>query len=81
MPAVDFGGAKLNDVTFDGTDLRGADVSQVRCERVDLRGARLDGIKGAGALSGATVSPEQLVVLAPALAAAVGLTVRPPDDA
>jgi hypothetical protein len=65
----------LAHVHFGGCDLAGADVSKVRCTDVDLRGARLDGVKGVGALKGATISPDQLVVLAPGLAHAIGLRI------
>jgi uncharacterized protein YjbI with pentapeptide repeats len=81
MVQADFAAATLTDVTFDGCDLRAAELSQVSCTRVDLRGARIEDVRGANALAGATVSPEQLVPLAPALAAAIGLTVRPVDEA
>jgi uncharacterized protein YjbI with pentapeptide repeats len=80
LASADFGGARLTDVTFDRCELGGAQVSQVTCERVDLRGARLDDLRGAGSLRGATVAPEQLIVLAPALAASAGLIVRPHDE-
>jgi uncharacterized protein YjbI with pentapeptide repeats len=76
----DFSDAKLTDVTFDRGNLRHAQFSHAKCERVDLRGARLEELRGAAALSGATIAPEQLVVLAPALAVAVGLVVKPVED-
>ncbi len=46
---------------------------------VDLRGARLDGLRGAGSLSGATIGVDQLFGLAPALAQAIGLRIAEPD--
>ena len=76
----DFMGATLTDVGFGGSDLSGAEFSQSAVERVDLRGARVDGLRGVRALSGATVSPDQLVTLAPTLATAVGLVVQTEDD-
>jgi uncharacterized protein YjbI with pentapeptide repeats len=77
---ADFGGARLDRVQFPDCDLSGADFSNARCSEVDLRGARLDALKGIGSLRGATIGPEQLYVLAPGLAAAVGMSVREPDD-
>jgi uncharacterized protein YjbI with pentapeptide repeats len=76
LGAAEFVNAQMERVTFFGSDLRGVNVSKVRCTEVDLRGARLDGIAGAGALEGATITADQLFALAPALAAAVGIAVR-----
>ena len=72
---ADLGAARLEEVAFPESDLSGADVSNATCANVDLRGARLDGLRGVGALRGATVGVDQLYLLAPGLAAAVGLTV------
>ncbi len=76
---AEFIGAQLERVLFGGSDLAGADVSQVRCADVDLRGARLDGLRGIGALRGATIGADQLVALAPALAQALGVRIAPAD--
>ena len=75
LARADFGGALLDDVSFPGCDLTGVDVSKARCSSVDLRGARLDGLRGAGSLGGATIGIDQLFGLAPGLANAVGLRV------
>jgi uncharacterized protein YjbI with pentapeptide repeats len=75
LARTDFGGASLDDVSFPDCDLTGADVSNARCSNVDLRGARLDGLRGVGSLSGATIRVDQLFGLAPGLANAVGLRV------
>ena len=48
LARTDFGGARLDDVSFRGCDLTGADFSNARCSNVDLRGARLVGVKGVG---------------------------------
>jgi uncharacterized protein YjbI with pentapeptide repeats len=77
--AAEFIGAQLERVVFNGSDLAFADVSQMRCADVDLRGARLDGLRGVGALSGATIGADQVVVLAPALAQALGMRIAPVD--
>jgi uncharacterized protein YjbI with pentapeptide repeats len=50
--------------------LRGATLSHV-----DLRGLRIDGIDGVAGLAGATISHDQLLDLAPALASHLGLSV------
>lgn len=67
--------AKLQRVRFDASVLAGADMSNAKCAAVDLRGARLDGLRGVASLAGATIGPDQLVGLAPALAQALGLRV------
>jgi uncharacterized protein YjbI with pentapeptide repeats len=72
--------AQLEEVTFRDCDLSAADFSGARCAQVDLRGARLDGLRGVASLGGATVGFDQLVGLAPDLARALGMTVRPDDE-
>ena len=66
-------------MTFRGSDLAAADFSQARCSDVDLRGARVDGVKGVSALKGVTIGVDQLVVLAPALAVALGIRIVADD--
>ncbi|WP_306439687.1 pentapeptide repeat-containing protein [Streptomyces sp. BR123] len=74
----DFGGALLERVEFRGCVLRAADVTGVRMTDVDLRAAaELDFARGVEALAGAAVTPAQLLSLAPALAAHLGLRVVP----
>jgi uncharacterized protein YjbI with pentapeptide repeats len=63
-------------VRFDDCRVRRLDVTGASLADVDLRGvsgiARIDGVTSLG---GATISHEQLVELAPALASAAGITV------
>ena len=59
------------DCTMDELNVAGASLS-----KVDLSGARLRSLVGVESLRGAIVSHEQLVDLAPLLAAQVGLEVR-----
>lgn len=73
---ADFSGATLRGVRYEGCDLRAAQFSQAKLERVDLRGSQLEGIGGLGDLRGARISNEQLLELAPALAAHMGLRVE-----
>lgn len=72
---VDFGGAKLTRVRFPGCTFQDADFSRAKLADVDLRGARLHFKAGLDALRGATIDGGQLVELAPALAAHVGLRI------
>ncbi len=60
------------DCTVDELSLAGATLS-----KVDLSGARLRSLVGVESLRGAIVSSEQLIDLAPILAAQLGLEVRP----
>ncbi|WP_344657636.1 pentapeptide repeat-containing protein [Catenulispora subtropica] len=72
---ADFGGTKLTRVRFPGCTFEDADFSRARLTDVDLRGARLHFKAGLDALRGATIDGGQLVELAPALAAHVGLRI------
>ncbi|WP_030660175.1 pentapeptide repeat-containing protein [Streptomyces rimosus] len=74
---ADFGGAELERVSFDDCTLTRVDFSGVRMRDVDLRGvARLDIARGVDRLSGAVISPAQLMDLAPAFAAEMGVRVE-----
>ena len=58
--------------------LRGADFDQVRLKDVDLREAtELDLVAGVDRLAGAVINPAQLLELAPAFAAQIGVRVEP----
>ncbi|WP_328392936.1 pentapeptide repeat-containing protein [Nocardia sp. NBC_00416] len=75
---VDLGGAKLNEVDFPGSEISALVVRDARLTKVDFRGAEaLRVADGVGALRGAIVTPDQLLDLAPAFAASVGLLVEP----
>ncbi|MGA6206055.1 pentapeptide repeat-containing protein [Nocardia testacea] len=75
---VDFGGAKLNEVDFPGSEISALAVRDARLTKVDFRGAEaLRVAEGVTALRGAIVTPDQLLDLAPAFAASVGLLVEP----
>jgi Uncharacterized low-complexity proteins len=74
---VDFGGATLDSVTFTGSTLEEAGFDKAQLKKVDLRGARALGIaSGLEGLKGAVISNVQLLELAPALAHALGITVK-----
>ncbi|WP_372343753.1 pentapeptide repeat-containing protein [Streptomyces sp. KL116D] len=73
----DFGGARLERVEFPGCVLKGADLSGVTLTDVDLReAAQLEIARGIDRLGGAVISPGQLLDLAPALAAHLGVRVE-----
>lgn len=73
----DFGGASLERVEFADCALKAADFSTATLADVDLRGAApLEITRGVDRLSGAVISPGQLVDLAPVLAGALGIRVE-----
>ncbi|MGQ4328328.1 pentapeptide repeat-containing protein [Streptomyces hayashii] len=73
----DFGGARLERVEFVDCALRSADFTAATLTDVDLRGAVELGLAGGvDRLSGAVISPAQLLDLAPVLAAELGIRVE-----
>lgn len=72
---VDFTGVKMSNVSFSGCDLNGSNFDSAICKSVDLRGETLTSIKGVHGLKGATISSDQLIQLAPLLAAEAGFDV------
>ncbi|MEV4123856.1 pentapeptide repeat-containing protein [Nocardia sp. NPDC049707] len=74
---TDFGDAELTKVVFPGTTVEGLLLNRARLQQVDLRGAaHLDIAEGLDALRGVTITPLQLLDLAPEFAKAIGITVR-----
>jgi hypothetical protein len=74
---VDFGEATLTRVTFPGSRWQEVHLNKATLTEVDLRGAtELDLATGFDALRGATISESQLIALAPAIASALGITVK-----
>lgn len=73
---LDLGGASLRRVRLEDCDVRTLDLTGADLEHVDLRGARLSRLVGLSGLRGATVSPEQLLELAPSLAEHLGVYVK-----
>lgn len=73
---LDLAGARARDVVVQDCRVRRLDLTNARLTDVDLRGADLSEIDGLVGLAGATISEEQLVSLAPALAAQLGVLVR-----
>jgi uncharacterized protein YjbI with pentapeptide repeats len=73
---VDLGSARLTDVAFRDCTIERLDLTAATLSRVDLRGSRLDIARGFDRLTGVTVDPGQLLDLAPALAAHLGMIVK-----
>lgn len=76
LRACDFSSAKFEHVTFTGCDLEAANFVSASCKAVDVTGEDLSLVKGLLGLKGATISTEQLMQLAPMLAAELGFEVR-----
>jgi len=79
--SLDVRGAELQSVAFEDCRVDELDVADATLSKVDLSGARLHTLVGVESLRGAIISHEQLIDLAPLLAAQVGLEVRsdPPE--
>jgi uncharacterized protein YjbI with pentapeptide repeats len=58
-----------------GCDLRSANFHDCRMTDVDLHDSTLDDLRGALSLRGASISPDQLLPLAPSLLAAAGINI------
>ncbi|MGF0225588.1 pentapeptide repeat-containing protein [Dietzia natronolimnaea] len=68
--------ARVADLSTDGADLRGASLDRATFTAVDLRGAELEDVRGASALRGAIISPEQVVGVGLALIGEAGIRVE-----
>lgn len=77
--SLDLRGARLRSVSFVDCSLNELNVSEATLSKVDLSGARLHTVIGVDNLRGAKISHEQLIDLAPLLAAQLGLEVRPSE--
>jgi len=73
---LDVADARLLRVSFDGTSVRAVEGTNVRVEHVDLRRADLVRVERLDGLRGATIGADQLVTLAPLLAAQAGYRVE-----
>jgi uncharacterized protein YjbI with pentapeptide repeats len=73
---LDLGGAEVEGLTLAGCTIATLVLDEARLTEADLRGARIGAVRGVGGLRGATLTPEQVMDLAPALAAFAGITVR-----
>lgn len=79
--SLDVRGAELQSVAFVDCRVDELNVAGATLSKVDLSGARLRTLLGVESLRGAIISHQQLVDLAPLLAAQSGLEVRPdPPD-
>ena len=76
LTEADFYGAKATKVAFADCDLTGAEFSQATLAGARFGGSRLTDVRGATALTGATIDTAQIVPLALGLFAALNITVE-----
>ncbi len=79
IDTLDVRAARLRSVTFIECTINELNVTEATLAQVDLSGAKLRSLIGVENLRGAIVSREQLIDLAPLLAAQLGLEVRRGD--
>lgn len=72
---LDLGQATVERMGFPGSRIGTLTMHNATLKDVDLRGAVLDIVNGAASLKGATISPDQLMGLAPQLARESGILV------
>lgn len=73
LAGADLQSAELVNVVFDTCDVNDMDVNNCTMKNVDLRSSTFTVIKGAKNLTGATMSRQQLIMLAPIFANEVGI--------
>ena len=73
---IDLMDASARRLAFDGSRVATLNTAGSRLTDVDLRGAELGQVVGLEGLRGATISVEQLQLMAPSLAALAGITVE-----
>jgi uncharacterized protein YjbI with pentapeptide repeats len=73
---LDLVSASARRLRLEGCRVARLNVQHARLVDVDLRGALLESVDGVTGLAGTTVSPEQLMTIAPLLAEGVGIRVE-----
>ena len=72
---LDLGTTDARDLTLEGCQIELLDLTGARLVRADFTGATIGAVRGVEGLRGATITPAQLIDLAPQLAAHVGIKV------
>jgi uncharacterized protein YjbI with pentapeptide repeats len=75
--SLDLRAAQVRSLALADCAVEELNVTEAALSRLDLSGARLKGLVGVENLKGAIISQQQLLDLAPALAAQIGIVVRP----
>jgi uncharacterized protein YjbI with pentapeptide repeats len=73
---LDLGTAEARGLAFEDCEIELLDVTGARLAGADLTGATIGAVRGVSGLRGATITPVQLMDLAPQLAAHLGVKVR-----
>lgn len=73
---IDFYNATLKNVNFVSSDIENIAFSGAKLKSVDLTESRIISVKGVNSLKGATINYEQLIILAPYFAQAIGIIVK-----
>ena len=74
---AEFYQASISDSALLDCDLTGADFTECRVSNLELHGSVPDELRGALSLRVATISPDQVLALAPSLLAGAGIRVSP----
>ena len=77
MQQADFMGVRGEDLRFHGCDLTGASFSHAELAGAGFRRCVMDEVEGVEGLRGAEMDVDQVVALAPAMAAALGIRLLP----
>ncbi len=76
LSGADFYGARFPGGALRRCVLSETEFSKARCDGIDLRGSELHGLRGASALQGCVITPEQAVPLGLALLPTIGARVE-----
>jgi uncharacterized protein YjbI with pentapeptide repeats len=76
LPGLDLTEVTFDQVRLEHCTLTGATFHRAKVKQLRIEGCDLTGCSGAEALSGASVHPDDLLYLAPSLAAALGITLE-----
>ena len=79
LRGADFMGARCDHVRFSDCDLTGASFAQAHFTGSEFVRCRMDDVEGVDGLRGTSMEVEQMLTLAPAFAAALGITKIPPE--
>jgi uncharacterized protein YjbI with pentapeptide repeats len=80
LPEADFSSAQLDAVAFDRCDLRGSEFASTSTTDTSLQGSTIDGLRGAGTLTGITIDSTQVVPFAVSMFAERGIAVDDGPD-
>lgn len=79
LRGADFMGARCDHVRFSDCDLTGASFTQAQFADSEFVRCRMDDVEGVAGLRGTAMEVEQMLTLAPAFAAALGIAQIPPE--